>query len=141
MTLPQSSLCKIEVLTLWKLSVKLVIWIFFLTSFNHGNQFSDSFPKREVIIVHFDQKLFSTACCTNLNGIVKTQTNSSLGIWRTALFLDLMCIHYYSILLKHGCGSWQELLWHWESWQLFPCIPMFNCSGNTLLFVTDIFNY
>lgn len=49
----------------------------FLTSLNHGNQFSDSFPKREVIIVHFDQKLFRTACCTNLNGIVKTQTNSN----------------------------------------------------------------
>lgn len=37
----------------------------------------DSFPKSEVIKVHFVQKLFRTACYTNLNGIVKTQTNSN----------------------------------------------------------------
>lgn len=37
----------------------------------------DCFPKSEVIKVHFDQKLFRTACYTDLNGIVKTQTNSS----------------------------------------------------------------
>lgn len=37
----------------------------------------DSFPKYAVIKVHFDQKLFRTACYTNLNGIVKTQINSN----------------------------------------------------------------